>query len=293
MTLKDALEAGRFAVTSEVGPPKGIDVAEMLSSAELLRGRVDAINVTDNQAAVMRLSTIAACIHLKQAGHEPVLQVTGRDRNRLAIQSDLLGAASFGITTVLALTGDHVVTGDHKQARAVFDLESVQILAAIEALNGGHDMTGHELHGTPEFFPGAVVTPGSVPLAPQLAKFEKKLAAGARYFQTQAVYDIDAFGKFMDHARGLGAKVLAGIVVLRSAGMARFMNKNIPGIAVPAHIIAQLERAADPEQAGIEIAARFIEESRSICDGVHIMAVGAEHIVPRILDAANLSEVVA
>jgi len=293
MTLREALESGRFAVTSEVGPPKGIDIAEMLHSAELLRGRVDAINVTDNQAAVMRLSTIAACIHLKQAGFESVLQVTGRDRNRLAIQSDLLGAASFGITTVLALTGDHVVMGDHKQARAVFDLESVQILKVIEALNGGHDMAGNDLLGTPDFFPGAVVTPGSVPLAPQLAKFKKKIAAGARYFQTQAVYDIDAFEDFMDHAHGMGAKVLAGIVVLRSARMARFMNKNIPGIAVPASIIAELERAEDPEQAGIDIAARFINQSREFCDGVHIMAVGAEHLVPRILDAANLSEVVA
>jgi len=293
MSLREAIESGRFAVTSEVGPPKGIDITEMLASAELLRGRVDALNVTDNQAAVMRLSTLAACVHLKLAGFEPVLQVTGRDRNRLAIQSDLLGAASFGITTVLALTGDHVVTGDHKQARAVFDLESVQILGAIEALNHGHDMSGNELHGTPEFFPGAVVTPDSVPLAPQLAKFDKKIAAGARYFQTQAVYDIDAFDGFMRHARGLGAKVLAGIVVLRSARMARFMNKNIPGIAVPASIIAELERAEDPEQTGIDIAARFIEQSRAICDGVHIMAVGAEHLVPRILDAANLSEVVA
>ena len=291
MSLREALQTGRYAVTSEVGPPKGTDVAEMLRSAELLRGRVDAINVTDNQAAVMRLSTIAACIHLKQAGFEPVLQVTGRDRNRLALQSDLLGAASFGIETVLALTGDHVVVGDHREARAVFDLESVQILGAITALNGGHDMAGNELHGTPEFFAGAVVTPGSVPLKPQLLKFEKKIAAGAQYFQTQAVYDVEAFAGFMDHAHALGAKVLAGIVVLRSAGMARFMNKNIPGITVPDRIIAELERSDDPQQTGIDIAASFIDDSRSMCEGVHIMAVGAEHLVPRILDAANLTEV--
>lgn len=291
MSLRQALEMGRFAITSEVGPPKGMDVSELLHSAELLRNRVDAINVTDNQAAIMRLSTLAACIHLKLAGFEPVLQVTGRDRNRLAIQSDLLGAASFGITEVLALTGDHVVMGDHREAKAVFDLESVQILKVIEELTHGRDMTGHELSGTPELYPGAVVTPGAVPLRPQLVKFEKKIAAGARYFQTQAVYDIDAFSEFMTTARNLGAKVLAGVVVLRSAGMARFMNKNIPGILVPDALIDELERSENPQQTGIEIAARFITQSQGICDGVHIMAVGAEHLVPSILDAANLTEV--
>jgi methylenetetrahydrofolate reductase (NADPH) len=292
VSLREAIESGRFAVTSEVGPPKGIDVSAMLEAAELLRGRVDALNVTDNQAAVMRLSTIAACIHLKLAGFESVLQVTGRDRNRIGIQSDLLGAASFGITNVLALTGDHVMVGDHREAKPVFDLESVQILQAIEALNGGHDMTGNDLHGVPEFFAGAVVTPDSKPLAPQLSKFEKKIAAGARYFQTQAVYDIDSFGRFMEFASARDAKVLAGIVVLRSARMARFMNANIPGISVPDPIIRELDGSSDAEATGIEIAARFIQAAREICHGVHIMAVGAERLVPRVLDAAGLAEVV-
>jgi len=293
MSLREAIEAGRFAVTSEVGPPKGIDVSEMMETAEMLRGRVDALNVTDNQAAVMRLSTIAACVHLKLAGFDPVLQVTGRDRNRIGIQSDLLGAASFGITNVLALTGDHVMVGDHREAKAVFDLESVQILQAIAGLNEGHDMTGNELHGVPDFFAGAVVTPDSKPLAPQLAKFEKKIAAGARYFQTQAVYDIDSFAGFMEFARARDAKVLAGIVVLRSARMARFMNANIPGIAVPEAVIRELDGSSDPETTGIEIAARFITQARDLCEGVHIMAVGAERLVPRVLDAAGLTEVVA
>ena len=288
MTLREALESGEFVVTSEVGPPKGTDVAEMLSAAEMMRGRVHALNVTDNQAAVMRLSTLAACVHLKEHGFDPVLQVTCRDRNRLAMQSDLLGAASFGITNVLALTGDHVTVGDHPQAKPVFDLESVQLLGAIGALNGGHDMAGNELHGTPEFFAGAVVTPDAHPLAPQLAKFEQKVAAGARYFQTQAVYDPVSFREFMEHAHGLGAKVLAGIVVLRSARMARFMTKNIPGISVPSPLIYQLDGAEDPLATGIEMAVRFIEETRDISDGVHIMAVGAEHLVPRVLDAAGL-----
>ena len=291
MSLKDALARGEFVVTSEVGPPKGIDIAEMMHAAEALRKRVHVLNVTDNQAAVMRLSTIAACIHLKQAGIEPVLQVTGRDRNRIGIQSDLLGAASFGIDTVLALTGDHVVVGDHKAAKPVFDLDSVQILETVAALNSGMDLAGNELQGTPELFAGAVVTPDANPIKPQLAKFDKKVKAGAQYFQTQAVYDAQGFISFMEHARERGAKVLAGIVVLRSARMARFMNKNIPGIAVPARLINELENSETPEQTGIQIAARFIEETREHCDGVHIMAVGADHLVPLVLDAAGIGEV--
>lgn len=293
MSLRSALESGKFVVTSEVGPPKGTDVNEMLEVADSLRGRVHALNVTDNQAAVMRLCTLAACVHLHDAGHEPVLQVTGRDRNRIALQSDLLGAASFGIHNVLALTGDHVVMGDHKEADPVFDLESVQLLEAIGRLNAGTDLVGNDLHGTPEFFAGAVVTPEANPLAPQLRKFEQKVAAGARYFQTQAVYDAERFAEFMQVARGFDTKVLAGIVVLRSARMARFMNKNIPGIRVPDEVIRELDASSDPERTGIEIAARFIEDVRGICDGVHIMAVGAERLVPAVLDAARLKEVAA
>jgi len=291
MSLKDALSRGEFVVTSEVGPPKGADIAEMMHAAEALRSRVHALNVTDNQAAVMRLSTIAACIHLKQAGIDPVLQVTGRDRNRIGIQSDLLGAASFGVTTVLALTGDHVVVGDHKEAKPVFDLDSVQILETVAALNDGTDLSGNDLQGTPELLAGAVVTPDANPIRPQLAKFDKKVRAGARYFQTQAVYDAESFLDFMEYAREREARVLAGIVVLRSARMARFMNKNIPGIAVPPRLISELENSSDPEQTGIRIAARFIEETREHCDGVHIMAVGADHLVPLVLDAAGIGEV--
>jgi 5,10-methylenetetrahydrofolate reductase len=291
MSLRSALDSGRFVVTSEVGPPKGMDVTHMLATAELLRGRVHALNVTDNQAAVMRLCTLAACVHLSQHGFEPVLQMTGRDRNRLAVQSDLLGAASLGISNVLALTGDHVVTGDHREAKPVFDLESVQLLEAIGHLNAGTDLAGNNLHGTPEFFAGAVVTPEANPVGPQMIKFEKKVAAGARFFQTQAVYDAQRFAEFMDVARSLDAKVLAGIVILRSARMARFMNKNIPGIRVPDALIGELDASPDPERTGIEIAARFISEVRGMCHGVHIMAVGAERLLPALLDAAEIEEV--
>jgi 5,10-methylenetetrahydrofolate reductase len=288
VSLKAAFEEGRFAVSSEVGPPKGTDVSEMLEMAEMLHPRVDALNVTDNQAAVMRLSTIAACVHLKQAGHDPVFQVTCRDRNRLGLQSDLLGAASFGITEVLALTGDHVVVGDHPEAEAVFDLESVQLLDTVATLADGTDLGGNELDGAPEFFVGAVVTPDANPIRPQLAKFEKKVRAGARFFQTQAVYDAESFVSFTEYARQFEVKVLAGLVVLRSAGMAKFMNKNIPGISVPAAIVAELEAAEDPVGTGVEQTARFVRDVREHCDGVHIMAIGAEHLVPRVLDAAGL-----
>ena len=288
MNLREALASDEFVVTSEVGPPKGIDVSHMLETAEALRGRVHALNVTDNQAAVMRLSTLAACVHLKNAGHDPVLQVTCRDRNRLAIQSDLLGAASLGITNVLALTGDHVIVGDHPQAKPVFDLESVQLLEVLAKLDGGTDMMGNDLAGAPDFLPGAVVTPDAVPIRPQLAKFEKKVRAGARYFQTQAVYDPESFASFMKYARPFGAKILAGVVVLRSAGMARFMNKSIPGIQVPKDLVDELDAADDPQAAGIAIAGRFVRDVRDVCDGVHLMAIGAEHLVPDILDAAGL-----
>ena len=291
MTLKRALAANEFLITSEVGPPKGCDVAEMLETAEQLRSRVHALNVTDNQAAVMRLSTLAACIHLKQHGFETVLQVTCRDRNRIGLQSDLLGAASFGIENVLALTGDHVVVGDHAQAKAVFDLESVQLLDTVAHLNAGTDLSGNELHGTPSFFAGAVVTPDANPLPPQLAKFDKKVRAGAKFFQTQAVFDPESFRSFMKYARRHEVKVMAGIVMLRSARMARFMNKNIPGVSVPQAIVDELEAASDATQTGTEIAARFIRDVKDTCDGVHIMAVGAEHLVPAVLDAAGLASV--
>ena len=288
MTLREALDSGEFVITSEVGPPKGTDVSEMLEAASTLRDRVHAINVTDNQAAVMRLSTIAACVHLKQAGLDPVLQVTCRDRNRIGIQSDLLGAASLGITNVLALTGDHVVVGDHPEAKGVFDLESVQLLEIVAGLNAGVDAAGNELQGVPHLTVGAVVTPDAKPIRPQLAKFEKKVRAGAEFFQTQAVYDPESFTKFTTYAHQFDVKIFAGIVVLRSARMARFMNGNIPGIDVPDALVSELDSASDPEQKGIEIAGRFIREVKDSCDGVHIMAVGAERLVPRVLDEAGL-----
>lgn len=291
MSLQPLFEAGKFVVTAEVGPLKGTDTTEIEEAAELLRGRVDATNVTDQQSSVMRLGSLAVCYLLKNKGLDPVFQITCRDRNRLALQSDLLSASVLGIENVLAITGDLPVLGDHPQAKPVYDLDSVQLLWAIKKLNGGYDIAGNELEGKPNFFPGAVVNPGAdteAALELQLIKMEKKIEAGARFFQTQAIYDPGAFAKFMKRAEGFKVPVLAGIIPLKSAGMARFMNKNVAGVFVPEELIDKMAEAEDKTQMGIEIAANLIKQLKDICQGVHVMAIGWEKKVPAVLDAAGL-----
>jgi 5,10-methylenetetrahydrofolate reductase len=264
----------------------------MYEHIELLRGKVDAANVTDNQSAVMRICSLAVSAVALQNGLEPILQMTCRDRNRIGLQSDLLGAHILGIRNILCMTGDYVTAGDHKDAKPVYDVESVQLLRIIEGLNQGRDMSGNELKGATDFFRGAVVTPETDFLEPQLLKFEKKVSAGAEFFQTQAIYDIGAFRDFMQHARAFPVKILAGIVLLKSVGMANFMNKNVPGIRVPEELIGQLKDAGKDHalEAGIDIAARHIRELKehAICDGVHIMAIGLEEKVPVIMERAGL-----
>jgi len=291
MSLQAALESGKFVITTEVGPLKGCDTVEIAEVAEVLRGKVDAANVTDQQSAVMRLGSMATCHLLKERGLDPVFQVTCRDRNRIALQSDLLSAWVLGIENVLAITGDLPSLGDHPQALPVYDLDSVQLLWVIGRLNQGHDMVGNELHGKPNFFPGAVVNPGANTEASfelQLIKMEKKISAGARFFQTQAVYEPDKFYRFMKRVEEFKVPVLAGIIPLKSVGMARFMNKNVAGVFVPEELIQKMAQAKDKTEAGIGIAASLIKELKSICQGVHIMAIGWEKKVPQILDAAGL-----
>jgi 5,10-methylenetetrahydrofolate reductase len=288
MSLRGKIESGRFAVTSEIGPPKGVDVHEVLDDAMLVKGRVDAVNVTDLQSSVMRVGSLAICRLLKERGIEPVFQITCRDRNRLALQSDLLSASVLGIENVLALTGDHQSLGDHPQAKGVFDLDSVQLLEVIKVLQEGRDMAGKELKGIPKFFAGAVVNPGAKPIEPQIMKMEKKIKAGAKFFQTQAVYDVKLFEDFAKMARGFNVPVLAGIVLLKSAGMARYMNKNVAGVFVPDDLIQEIDKAPDKGQKSIEIAARLIKELRGLCQGVHIMPIGWDKKVPLVLDAAGL-----
>ncbi|MDH7487688.1 MAG: methylenetetrahydrofolate reductase [Anaerolineae bacterium] len=286
--LQAALEAGQFVVTAEVGPPKGVDVTEFLETAEAIRHCVDAINVTDQQSSVMTLGSLAACHLLREHGIEPVYQMTCRDRNRIALQSDLLSAHVLGIENVLCLTGDYVTLGDHPQARPVFDLDSVTLLRAVQTLQSGQDLAGKPLKGTPRFFPGAVVSPGSNPLEPQIAKMEKKVRAGARFFQTQGVYDAEQFAHFMEQVKPLHVPVLMGIILLKSAGMARFMNRNVAGVHVPEHLIEEMAAAEDRVKTSIEIAARLIREAKHLCQGVHIMSLGWERHIPAILDAAGV-----
>ena len=288
--FKEALEAGDFVITAECGPPKGTDISELKEHAKHLLGKVHALNVTDNQSSVMRAGSLSISKVLLDMGHDPIYQLTCRDRNRLAIQSDLLSAHILGIRNLLCLTGDSISVGDHKEAKAVFDLESVQLLKVVDTMNKGKDMVGNDLKGATSLFAGAVVTPEANPVEPQLMKFSKKVKVGAKFFQTQAIYDIEKFKTFMEYARKFDTKILAGILLLRSAGMANFLNANVPGITVPQHLIDELKTAGKEKalDCGMDIAARQIRELKGICDGVHVMAIELEDKVPEILKRAGV-----
>ncbi|TRZ50264.1 5,10-methylenetetrahydrofolate reductase [bacterium] len=290
MTFKEKLQAGKFVLTSEIGPPKGIETAQLLEDAELIRGRVDGINVTDLQSSVMRLGSLAVCSLLKQRGFEPVFQLTCRDRNRLALQSDLLSAAALGIENVLLLTGDHPTLGDHPEAKPVFDLDSVQLLQVAKKLQEGFDMKGNKLDGAaPKFCLGAVVNPGADPIEPQIMKMEKKIVAGAEFFQTQAVYDVKVFENFLSKVKHLKVPILAGMVLLKSAGMAKYMNSNVAGVFVPDNLIKEMQESKDKVATSIEIASRLIKELKPMCQGIHIMPIGWDKVVPKVLDAAGFT----
>ena len=283
-SFREVLRSGEFVVTSEIGPPKGCDLAKMEHHVELLKDQVHALNVTDNQSSVMRYPSLGGAMLVKEHGGEPILQMTCRDRNRMALQSDLLLAYSRGIRNVLCLTGDAVPVGDHKTAKSVFDLDSTQLLRAVRALESGKDLGGNALEGKAEFCAGAIVTPEARPLEPQLMKFEKKVECGAEFFQTQAIYDLDNFASFLEYARQFPVKILAGIVLLTSAKMAKYMTENVPGIFVPPALIDELAGAPKGQglKKGIEIAGRMIRKIKEegLGDGVHIMAIGREEVVP-------------
>jgi methylenetetrahydrofolate reductase (NADPH) len=290
--FEEKLDSGTFVVTTEIGPPKGTDISEMVHCIDLLKDKVDAINVTDHQSSVMRFPSIGGCLLVKEHGGEPVLQVTCRDRNRLALQAEFLLAYSRGICNVLCLTGDSVDVGDHKEAKPVFDLDSVQLLRMARTMEAGTDMGGNEMKGAPQFCLGASVHPEADFVEPQLIKFEKKVAAGAQFFQTQGIFDLAGLRRFMQYASQFDVKILAGIIVMASARMARYMNENVPGITVPQPIIDELATAEKGKglQKGVEIAARFMGtvKEEGLCHGVHVMAVGNEKVVPDILEAAGL-----
>lgn len=288
--ISEKFARGEFVITSEVGPPKGTNIEPVLKEAEELRDRVDAFNVTDQQSSVMRLGSLVTCYLLKQRGLEPILQVTCRDRNRIALQSDLLSAAVLGIENVLCLTGDHVTLGDHPQAKPVFDLDSVQLLKVAKGLTEGRDMMGNELDGKPNFFLGAVVSPGYEPIELQLIKMEKKIEAGAQFFQTQAVYDVKVFERFMEKAGKFGVPIMLGIVLLKSPAMARYMNENVAGVTVPDELINELASVSreDRPKKSVEIAVRLIRQMKDMCQGVHIMPLGWDKYVPAVIEEAGL-----
>ena len=292
MRITELFDRGEFAITSEVGPPKGFHLDHLLHEAEEYLQDVTAINVTDSQSSVMRIGSLAVCKALKDKGFTSIFQLTCRDRNRIALQSDLLSAAYFGVDNLLLLTGDHTTLGDTPQAKPVFDLDSVSLLHAVKQLEQGVDLGGNELDGEPpKFAKGAVVSPCSDSVDVQLAKMERKIEAGAEYFQTQAVFEPERFIKFMDKAKQFKVPVMLGVIIPKNAGMANYLNNNIAGITVPQEIIEELKADKEKTKAGItgvEITARIIKECKDYCQGLHIMALGWEDKVPSLLRASGL-----
>jgi 5,10-methylenetetrahydrofolate reductase len=289
VTFRDKLQSDRFIITTEITPPKGVETSSFLTDAQQLRQYVDAFNVTDNQRAVMRMSPIAVGKILKDAGYETIVQLTCRDRNRLALQSDLLGAWALGIRNICVMTGDHTTKGDHPGAKPVYDLDSVQLLEVVRKLNQGYDLSGNSLEHSPDFVVGAVSnTDPAQPM--QHIKLRKKVSMGVDFIQTQAVYDTEEFARFLEKISDVDVPIIAGVIPLKSAKMARFMNSNIPGIRVPDELIARMENTEEPVQEGLEIAAQLICELKSMCRGIHLMPVGQHTHTQELLKMSGLTE---
>lgn len=288
--LRSAIATNQFVITAEVMPPKGGNPSHMIAMAKTLQGRVHAVNITDGSRAVLRMSSLPSAVLLKQAGIEPICQMTCRDRNRIALQADLMGANALGICNVLALTGDPVKAGDHPKARGVFDLESVRLLRTIGILNQGLDLNDKTLPDGPlDIFAGAAVDPQCPSWSGLQKRFERKVEAGAQFFQSQLISDFDCLEKFMTKIAAPAQKpVLAGIFLLKSAKNAAFLNRNVPGVHIPDDIITRLANAEKPLQEGIAIAAEQIQLAQSLCQGVHIMAIRREDLIPEILDRAGI-----
>lgn len=286
-TFGEKLNSNKFLVTSEITPPKGVDTSVAIADAHILKGLVDAVNITDNQRAVMRICPMSLGKLLLDEGHEVIMQMTCRDRNRLAIQSDILGAAALGIKNICLMSGDHTTNGDHPGAKPVYDLDSVQLISVVQKMKDGFDFSGNELEGIPELIVGAVSnTDPSQPM--QMMKLEKKIKMGAQFIQTQAVYDVGQFEEFTVSVAHLDVPIIAGVIPLRSANAARFMNENIPGINVNDEIIARMERAGNPVHEGLMICAETIDHLKKTCRGVHLMPIGQHSNIPKLLEIAGL-----
>jgi methylenetetrahydrofolate reductase (NADPH) len=289
--LRQAIKNKEFLITAEVMPPKGGNPGNMIDMALLLKDRVHAVNITDGSRAVLRMSSLAASAILLQRGVEPVCQVACRDRNRIGLQADLMGAHALGIRNILALTGDPVKAGDHQNARSVFDLESVRLLKTIQQLNLGFDINNQPLTDEPlDLFAGAAVDPQLKSWSALQSRFEKKILAGAQFFQSQMITDFDRLNKFMTEiAHQTDKPILAGIFLIKSAKNAIFINRYVPGINIPDEIIERLKTAKHPLKEGMKIAAEQIQIAQKMCQGVHIMAVKQEELIPEILDLAGIS----
>ena len=286
-SLSSRLQSGEFVITTELNPPKGTELAPLLERAESLRDVVDAFNLTDSHTARMSMSPIAAAHMLLDRGLEPILQITCRDRNRIALQADVLAAAALGIRNIVTMTGDHPGGGDHPDAKAVFDIDSTALLQSLTGLKGGTDMSGAELRGTPDLFVGAVVNPGADDLDREIGRMEEKIGAGAAFFQTQAVYDASEFESFMRRVEGYGVPILAGCIMLKSGRMARNFNANVPGINVPEAIISRMDTAENRRRASAAITAEIIADIRPMCQGAHIMAIGWEALIPSVIENSH------
>lgn len=298
MKITELFNSGKFVLTSEVGPAKGAVrptgdgvQPQFVQEAKLIEKYVDAVNVTDNQSAVMRLGSLPASIKLKDQGIEPIYQITCRDRNRIALQSDLLSAYSLGIDNILALTGDYTTLGDHKSAKPVFDIDSVQLLKIADGLKKGHDMMGNKLTQAPDFDLGAVVNPNFEPLDLQLIKMEKKIAAGAQFFQTQAIYHPEVFEKFINIAKGFGVPVQLGVVLIKSAKMAKFMNEKVSGINVPETWILEYEKAGagKARDVCVRLTSEMVKHLAPMCSGIHFMPLGWSDMLPEIIDKSGIT----
>jgi len=293
--LEKVLESGRFAVTAEAGPPKGTSAAVVQRKGELLRNCCDAVNVTDNQTAIVRMSSLAGCVLLKQLGTEPVMQMVCRDRNRIAVQSDVLGAVALGISNILCLSGDHQKFGNHPTAKNVFDIDSIQLIQTLKNMRDEKKfLCGEDISGEVPLFIGAVANPFADPFDFRVVRLAKKVKAGADFIQTQAIYDVAKFTEWMKMVtdRGLDKQVhiLAGVIPIRSAGMARYMRDYVSGVSVPDEVVARMEQAESAKEEGARIVLEIIEQLKEISGvhGIHIMAVGWEDIVPEIVEKAGL-----
>lgn len=283
MSFKEILRTKKFIITAELFPPKGTNVQPLLEKAKLLKGRIDALNVTDNQRAVMRLGSMAICRLLREEGIEPIMQMTCRDRNRLALESDLLSANVLGIENILVLSGDHPAQGDHKEAMPVYDLDPIQLLKTARILESGVDSVEKKLNGFPKFCLGAVVNPMAQPLDLQLAMMEKKIEAGAEFFQTQPIFDFKLLDEFLDKTKNFRAKILIGVFLLKSPQTAQFMKEKV-GMNIPDDYLNRLSTAKSSLDEGITVAAEIISSLKSRVDGIHLMALGLEEHIPEILD---------